>query len=584
MPTLVSVNVGLPQDVSWNGEVVHTGVWKSPAAGRVMVRRLNIDGDGQGDLGGHGGEQRAVLVYQLDAYRHWEAFLERPPMEYGSFGENFTVDGLPDDEVCVGDRFRIGEALLEVTQPRVTCYRVGIRMREPRMPSLLVAHRRPGFYCRVIEEGTVAAGDAITKESSGGGMTVADVDALLYLPDPDRDAIRRAAAMPALSPGWRGSFEAMLATRKDTRGNAGLTKVPGERPAWTGFRAVRVRETRQESPSVRSFVFEAVDGEPLPPARGGQFVVLRIDRPAPLPPLIRSYSLSDGSSPGVYRISVKRGGGDGSRFLHASVDVGHVLAISAPRGDFVLGDDVSPVVFWSAGIGITPLLGMLHDLVLRTGARPRDVFWVHGTRSGEENLFVAEIAGLLSRTGTARRLLAFSRPGPDDRAGRDYDVDGHLDVAALRRAGIPLDASFYLCGPAAFMSAARDQLQAAGVPASRIASELFGGVEALRPGIAARHDVAPHPPADESATGVSVSFVRSGLTVRWNERYPNLLALAEACDVPVRWSCRSGVCHNCETALVGGGVDYAPEPLQPAAEGNVLICCSRPRGDVQLDL
>ena len=118
-----------------------------------MVRRLNIDGDGQGDLGGHGGEQRAVLVYQIDSYRYWQQQLGRDDFVYGQFGENFTVDGLPDDEVCIGDRYRIGGAVFEVTQPRVTCYRVGLRMDEPRMAALLVAHRRPGFYLRVLDEG-----------------------------------------------------------------------------------------------------------------------------------------------------------------------------------------------------------------------------------------------------------------------------------------------------------------------------------------------------------------------------------------------------------------------------------------------
>ena len=147
------MNVGLPQDVSWRASTVHTGVWKHAVDGPRMVRRLNVDGDGQGDLAGHGGEQRAVLVYQLDSYRYWQAELGRDDFVHGQFGENFTVEGLPDDEVCIGDRYRIGNAVFEVTQPRVTCYRVGIRLNEPRMAALLVSHRRPGFYMRVLTEG-----------------------------------------------------------------------------------------------------------------------------------------------------------------------------------------------------------------------------------------------------------------------------------------------------------------------------------------------------------------------------------------------------------------------------------------------
>ena len=155
---LVSVNVGMPRDVEWQGRTVFTGIWKEPVQGSRLVRRLNVDGDGQGDRGGHGGEQRAVFVYQLDSYRHWREQLHRDDFVFGQFGENFTVDGLGDDEVCIGDRYRIGSALFEVTQPRTTCYRVGIRMREPRMAALLTGQGRPGFYFRVLQEGVVQPG------------------------------------------------------------------------------------------------------------------------------------------------------------------------------------------------------------------------------------------------------------------------------------------------------------------------------------------------------------------------------------------------------------------------------------------
>ncbi len=183
MARLLSLNVGLPRDISWRGRTVHTGIWKEPVQGRRMVRRLNIDGDGQGDLAGHGGEHRAVFVYQIESYRYWQKELGRTDFTYGEFGENFTVEGLPDNEVCIGDRYRVGSALFEVTQPRVTCYRVGIRMNEPKMAALLVSHGRPGFYFRVVEEGEIGAGDEIVRVMPGPeGMTIAEVDALLYKP------------------------------------------------------------------------------------------------------------------------------------------------------------------------------------------------------------------------------------------------------------------------------------------------------------------------------------------------------------------------------------------------------------------
>src|SRR5271166_5480608 len=246
---LVSVNVGLPKDVHWRGKTVFTGVFKDPVTGPRRVAKLNVEGDGQGDLAGHGGEQRAVFVYQLDSYRHWERELGRDDFVYGQFGENFTIEGLSDDEVCIGDRYQIGSAIFEVTQPRVTCYRVGIRMNDPRIPALLVSHRRPGFYFRVLEEGEVQAGDEIIKLSSGPEqMPIAEVDALLYLPGHGRQELLRALRIPALSPGWQASFRALLEEEPGS-GNAGLVAA-GPPPAWSGFRPLTVTAVTRESDSV----------------------------------------------------------------------------------------------------------------------------------------------------------------------------------------------------------------------------------------------------------------------------------------------------------------------------------------------
>src|SRR5262249_55417972 len=223
---LLSVNVGLPRDVAWRGKTVHTAIWKTPVQGRRMVRRLNIDGDGQGDLTGHGGEHRAVFVYQIDSYHYWQSKLGRNDFTYGQFGENFTVDGLSDHEVCIGDRYRVGGALFEVTQPRVTCYRVGIRMNEPKMAALLVAHGRPGFYFRVLETGEVEAGDVIVQVAAGPErMTVFEINALLYMPGHPRSELVRALHIPALSAGWRASLQALLEQEQSgeaSAGNAGL--------------------------------------------------------------------------------------------------------------------------------------------------------------------------------------------------------------------------------------------------------------------------------------------------------------------------------------------------------------------------
>src|SRR3954453_682512 len=356
MATLVSLNVGMPKDVSWRGRTVHTGAWKSPVTGPRMVRRLNIDGDGQGDLNGHGGEQGAVLVYQLHSYRHWEEFFGLDGLGYGAFGENFTVDGFGDDEVCIGDRFRIGEVELEVTQPRVTCFRVGMRMGQPQLPSLLVAHHRPGCYLRVLTEWYVAPGDEIVPIGRGQHeMTVAEVDALLYLPGPDLERVALAADIPALSPGWQSSFRSILDTdpSSETRSPGGIATAPP--PAWAGFRTLRISDVVHESATVSSYYLSTDDAEPLPPATPGQYLTLRIPGAGdPIP--VRTYSLSGGRDESAYRISVKREfQGRVSPYLHGHLRAGDRVEVAAPRGDFVLDDGTNPVVLISAGIGVTPV-------------------------------------------------------------------------------------------------------------------------------------------------------------------------------------------------------------------------------------
>ena len=336
---LLSVNVGLPQDVAWHGQTVHTAVWKQPVEGPRLVRRLNIDGDGQGDLNGHGGEHRAVFVYQIDSYRYWQEQLGRDDFSYGQFGENFTVDGLPDDQVNIGDQYRIGEAVFEVTQPRVTCYRVGIRMDDPRMPAMLVAHHRPGFYFRVLREGAVQAGDEIVQQVSGAeAMTVAEVDALLYLPGHPRQQIQRALRIPALPDGWKKSFQAMLgqpAGAGAAGGNAGLAAVSPP-PAWPGFRQLSVTAIDRESNSVISVHLADPGGTPVPAAQPGQFLTLRL-RPSDTQPLLRSYSLSGDPGADSYRISVKREAhGLASQFIHACLRPGDTVEAAAPRGTFIL--------------------------------------------------------------------------------------------------------------------------------------------------------------------------------------------------------------------------------------------------------
>ena len=586
MARLISVNVGLPRDISWRGKTVRTAIWKTPVQGRRMVRRLNIDGDGQGDLAGHGGEHRAVFVYQLDSYDYWQRELHRSDFTYGQFGVNFTVDGLSDREVCIGDRYRVGGALFEVTQPRVTCYRVGIRMTEPQMAALLVARGRPGFYFRVLEEGEVGAGDEIVQVAAGPQrMSVFDLNTLLYMPGHARSELERALRIPALSAGWRASLQALLEQEQSgtTTGNAGLAPASGQPPAWAGFRPLRVSSKIRESRSVITLVLEPADGQPLAAPLPGQFIVLRLKPASDAPALMRSYSLSGRPSTERYRVSIKREPhGAAGAYIDDKLQAGDVVDVSAPRGSFTLRSGGDPVVLLSAGIGVTPVLAMLNALA--DEASPKEVWWLYGTRHRREHPFADEARTLLRALAHGHSHIRYSLPDPQDRPDTDFDARGRLDMRVLQELDVPRDADFYLCGPTAFMSDLTVGLATWGVAASRIHTEIFGSGPSKTPGVAASPRRPPHMPPGPAGEGPLVSFARSGLEVRWGTAFQSLLELAEACDVPVRWSCRTGVCHTCETGLVEGAVSYQPDPIDAPTEGNVLICCARPQGDVVIDL
>ncbi|MEU9456565.1 MOSC and FAD-binding oxidoreductase domain-containing protein [Streptomyces sp. NPDC048277] len=571
MATLLSVNVGMPKDVSWQGRTVRTGAWKAPVRGPRMVRRLNVDGDGQGDLAGHGGEIRAVLVYQVESYRYWQKELGRDDLGFGIFGENFTVDGMPDEEVCIGDRYRIGEAEFEVTQPRVTCYRVGMRLGEPTMAALLVAHHRPGFYLRVIAEGHVQAGDEIVRTRRGPEeLSVADTDALLYLPGRDPAQLRRALNIPALSPGWQQSFRELAAAER-----------PGPEPGWPGFKPLRVARVVPETPAVSSVYLATTDGSPLPEARPGQYLSLRL-AVGDTDPAVRSYSLSSAPTADNYRISVKREPhGKVSGYIHATLRPGDLVDTASPRGTFVLEPGTRPVVLASAGIGATPLLAMLHRLAAVRDPRP--VWWIHTAHDRAQHAFAAESHALLARLPHAHEHIYYTAGAP--RPDEPHITQGRPSAPSLAALGIPADADAYLCGPTAFMDDLGGFLRDQGLRPERIHTERFSALPALNPGVTSPTSARrPHQPPGPAGTGPLVTFARSGVTTAWSAAHASLLDLAEACDIPTRWSCRTGVCHTCVTHLVSGDVTYTTPPLELPEAGSVLVCCSEPADEVVLDL
>jgi ferredoxin-NADP reductase/ferredoxin len=286
---------------------------------------------------------------------------------------------------------------------------------------------------------------------------------------------------------------------------------------------------------------------------------------------------------GTYRISVKRGTGPGSQHLVEATQAGDRLEMSAPRGEFILRAGGRPVVLLSAGIGVTPVLSMLHALASGRATSSREVWWIHAARNATEHVFAQEARQLLAAIPGSHSAIAYSKPDPTDLPGKDFDIRGRWDMAGLEKLAIPVDADYYVCGPSAFLMDMNRDLMSLGVPQNSIHQEVFGAANIIEPGVIKTETKPPHSPIPVG-TGPMVSFTRSGLAVPWDTRFENILELAEACDVPVRWACRTGVCHSCECGILDGRLRYAPEPLDRPASGNALICCSTPETPIELDL
>ena len=350
-----------------------------------------------------------------------------------------------------------------------------------------------------------------------------------------------------------------------------------------GVPCAKYLKKKRESDSVFSLELVSTDGRPLAIALPGQFVVVRLCPERQESPLLRSYSLSGPPSAERYRLGIKKEShGAASNYLAAQAGVGDVLEVSAPRGSFVLQPGERPIALISAGIGVTPVLAMLHALAAE--ASSRQIWWLHGARNGKEHPFAEEARRLIRSLPHCRSYVQYSQPRDEDEPGVHFDAPGYLTVELLERLGVSRESDFYLCGPGVFLQAFTADLAGWGVTRDRVITEIFGAGKSKTPGQLQTSRPVPHPPVGPQGAGPRVSFSRSGLQVSWDPALKSLLELAEACDVPVQWACRTGVCHTCEIGLIAGAVRYGPEPLEPPAEGNVLTCCSCPQEDVVLDL
>ncbi len=570
--TIQAINLALPQEVDNKGTPVATGIFKQTTSGPVRLRALNLEGDGQADLLGHGGAFRAVYVYPQAHYAYWAGELSRDDFAPGQFGENLTVQGIDEQSVFVGDVFEVGDALVEVSQPRIPCYKLALKMGIDGFESEFLRSGRIGFYLRVLRGGTLKAGDRLKLVARDpAGMSVRAISDLLFFETDDLDATRQALSIRALAHGWKGSFEQrLLAAQREAAASA--------------LRPLVVKRKVAESAAITSFYLEPADGEPLASFLPGQFLTLELPLPDHDEALVRTYSLSDAPGRPWYRISVKREApsgappGEGSGYLHDQVAEGDTIRVGAPRGKFVLADlgAERPLVLLSAGVGITPLLSML-NAVVESGAT-RAVWFVHGARNGREQAFGEHLRAVALAHENVTLHVAYSAPRQEDVQGTHYDSVGRVDVPLLKRL-LPFDDyEFYMVGPTGFMRSLYTDLTAMGIPSSRVHYEFFGAAESF----SAASQVSPG--GTEAVPGVSVSFRKSEVTGNWQGQ-GSLLDLAEAQGLHPPYSCRSGICQTCRCRLLAGEVAYQEQPLTPLPAGEVLVCIAEPVGDgVVLDL
>ena len=574
---LLSVNVSLPKEITFKGKTVRTGIFKEPVEGRVGVKTLNLEGDGQADLLGHGGPFRAVYVYSFDNYAYWEGELGRSDFTFGQFGENLTVEGMLDQDVHVGDIFRIGTVLVQVTQPRVPCYKLAIKMGVEGFYQQLLDSGRLGFYFRVLEEGEVGAGDVIERTRVDPiGMPITEVNKLMYFDRDNLEGAKKSLRVEALSPGWRTTFEGRLAKAELSTG------------IQEKLRTFIVDRKVAESETISSFYLLPQDGKPLAPFLPGQFLPLKLDIAGQYKPVLRTYSLSDSPDRDYYRLTIKREPappdrpdlypGVSSTYFHDEVEPGSKLSAKSPRGKFFLDAQAeTPVVLLSAGVGLTPLISMLNAIVEAGSNRP--VWFIHGSRNGSEHVMGAHVRQVAAENSNVRVHIRYSRPSSEDTVGGDYDETGYVDIDLVKRLVSSQDVDFYLCGPTPFMKSLFEGLLDWKVSESRIHYEFFGPASALKE----RAKVAPAKRAAQVAEcceEIEVAFSKSSIMANWNPSFESILDLAEANGLSPDYSCRSGICHTCICELEEGEVEYVLEPLEPPDEGSVLICCSKPKTNV----
>ena len=534
----------------------------------IAVGVTGLAGDEQADPEVHGGPDMALYVYPASHYDLWRG--EFPEHDGiwgpGALGENLSVDGWDEDDVCVGDTVRIGNTLLQVTRPRKPCFKLALRFRDLRLPRHLVETGRCGWYYRVLQTGTITPDDeARLIERPHPDWAIRRLNDISISTNVDIDELEELAALPELAGNWRTQVRAMAASIEAAR-KGGM------------FRPYRVLAIQDESRSIKTFQFSPADGGGVATATPGQHVVLRLPPDDEGRQRLRSYSVSGVAYAQHVQISVKREATGGvSQSLHDELRIGDTVDILGPRGDFTLvNSSDTPLVLISAGVGITPMMPMLHAATTNNGGKivPRSVLFLHSARNSGEQAFGAQINDVASRHPAVRRHVRFSQPLPSDEIGNSHDSVGRIDKDILEELLAPLGkCNVYVCGPAGFMSDVARWIGELGFDAT-VRSESFGSASRLQQRL-----------PSEGAAEAAVTFDKTRKSVVWRRGGASLLDLAEAQGLQIESECRAGLCGSCATRVISGNVGYDVEPVASIASGEMLLCCGHPlEGELVLDI
>lgn len=554
------------------GKTIKTGFHKIPKE-TEFISMDGLVGDVRATFDGN--RDRAVLLYQADAYEYWRTELNRE-LPYGILGDNLTFSGPGDDSFRIGDQLRIGSAVLEINQSRLPCFKIGARLEDPSFPVRYMKANKLGFFCSVVEEGEVRVGDEIVihrKTTDSSPITVPEFTRVVALETDDVEGLERLIASNHVPGTWRVKAERLLRMAR------------GESAEWASFQPFTVvsKEPSNRSGSVASLALEARSEAQLPHADAGQFVTLRLPISRHGEGIVRTYTISR-SEPGRYYIDVKREGGGpdvpsgvGSTYLHDSVEVGDQIEALAARGHFVVEPSHRPLVLCSAGIGLTPMLAMLAEQA--TSADCREVHFVHGARCGDDLVQRDRVRQLIDGSDRLHHYLTLSCPSPNDLATGDVDAIGRMTADTLRKVCPDLNADFYICGPTGFIRDIVTGLVDLGVPKDQINYEYFGASESLFP----EDDQPGDPVNDENGDPILVTFLQSGVTTPWTDRDTSLLQLARRVRLAPLASCETGVCNTCKSPLRAGAVNYTTELSTEPKENEVLTCSAVPRKSVIID-